>query len=129
MMRWPSAYCAMSSGMSRSIMRSSTQPTWPEVVRTRYQSSIATAGLGGGGCSVAFAPAAVDFTEPEASVVGGWDDAEAGGVGFCAFAGLADFFWLALVFDGVVAAGFGGLGAFFSAVARRTTSTFSPSLS
>src|SRR5271166_5468036 len=44
-MRWPSAYCAMSSGISRSNMRSNTQPTRPEELRTRYQSSIT--GLGG----------------------------------------------------------------------------------
>src|ERR1035437_7120029 len=47
MMRWPSAYCATSNGISRSIMRSSTQPTRPAELRTRYQSSIT--GFGGAG--------------------------------------------------------------------------------
>src|SRR5271166_5785531 len=45
MMRWPSAYWATSSGMSRLTMRNSTQPTRPAELRTRYQSSIT--GLGG----------------------------------------------------------------------------------
>ena len=43
-MRCPSAYCATSTGTSRSIIRSSTQPTCPDEVRTRYQSSITGGG-------------------------------------------------------------------------------------
>src|SRR5580700_537103 len=38
-MRWPSAYCATSSGMDMINMRASTQPTLPSLVRTRFQSS------------------------------------------------------------------------------------------
>src|SRR2546426_523958 len=39
-MRWPSAYCAISRGASRSTMRASTQPTWPSASRMSHQSSI-----------------------------------------------------------------------------------------
>src|SRR5271165_1954420 len=116
MMRWPSAYCAMSSGISRSIMRSSTQPTRPELVRTRYQSSMM--GFGGGAWSDGCAPVVAGLAETELELelscfTGGAVLDEAG-----LFAGLADFFGLAFVFDCVAATGFGGLGAFFSAVAR-----------
>ena len=43
-MRWPSAYCAMSSGTSRSTMRASTQPTRLWESRTSHQSSITGTG-------------------------------------------------------------------------------------
>src|SRR5450631_304819 len=83
MMRWPSAYCATSSGTSRSIMRSSTHPTWPEEFRTMYQSSIA--GLGGSATFVlsaamaapVFAADAAGGVGEGAGVVGppvGWPD-------------------------------------------------------
>src|SRR5271166_3075386 len=136
MMRWPSAYCAMSSGLSRSTMRSSTQPALPELVRTRYQSSITTAGLGGGVASAECPLVVAGLAEVEVEVevevscfTGGAVLAEPVLPGAGAFAGLAGFFWFGLVFDCVVLAGLGALGAFFSAVARRSTSTFSPSLS
>src|SRR5450755_392952 len=70
MMRWPSAYCAMSSGTSRSIMRRSTQPTWPDEFRTMYQSSIA--GLGGTTTfAVSAAPAPVFAADAAGGVVEG----------------------------------------------------------
>src|ERR1700733_453721 len=48
-MRWPSAYCATSSGTSRSIMRPSTQPTRLWESRTSHQSSMVGVGIGRAG--------------------------------------------------------------------------------
>src|ERR1035438_7357206 len=111
MMRWPSAYCATSNGISRSIMRSSTQPTRPAELRTRYQSSIT--GFGGAG-----------------GLPGALADALAEGAGLAGTGAVLDC-------GGVVGAPFGlcvafadaDFGGFFSAVARFRTSTLSPSLS
>src|ERR1019366_7908930 len=138
-MRWPSAYCAMSRGTSRSIMRSSTQPTLPEEFRTRYQSSMT--GLGGSATisldlSAALATDfAVDVAEAAgvfAAVCGpGAAWLGAGALPGCAGGGC---FWslpAGWPFAPEVAGlgGGGGLGAFLSVVARFRTSTFSPSLS
>src|SRR5271167_4859365 len=88
MMRCPSAYCATSRGMSRSIMRSSTQPTRPEEFRTRYQSSMT--GLGGSAPLVL--PAAADalvFAAEVAGVVAPGADAGWLGADWVGAAGLA----------------------------------------
>src|SRR5271165_3185873 len=130
MMRWPSAYCAISRGMSRSTMRSNTQPTRPEELRTMYQSSIT--GLGGSASLVL--PTTLGFLL-------GWV-AGAGGVCVGCTTG-ADGVWLAglpgadggcldcgvplLTAWGELAAA--GFGWFFGAVARFRMSIFSPSLS
>src|SRR5271157_2443774 len=56
-MRWPSAYCATSSGTAIHRRRVRTQPDWPELVRTRLQSSVGTGfcpAYSAGGPSVAF---------------------------------------------------------------------------
>src|SRR5450759_5416941 len=45
-MRWPSAYCATSSGIDMASIRESTHPALPSLVRTNVQSSIGT-GLAG----------------------------------------------------------------------------------
>ena len=43
--RWPSAYCAISSGTSKSTIRESTQPTCPSGSRMSRQSSSTVAGF------------------------------------------------------------------------------------
>src|ERR1017187_6995143 len=110
MMRWPSAYCATSNGILRSIMRSSTQPTRPAEFRTRYQSSIT--GFGGS----AGLPGALPALAEGGGLAGVRAVLDCGGV-VAALFGL----WV-----GFADTDFGG---FFSAVARFRTSTFSPSLS
>src|ERR1700722_18116104 len=50
-MRWPSAYCATSSGIAMLNGRVSTHPTLPSNVRTRFQSSMGTSTGGGGGAT------------------------------------------------------------------------------
>src|SRR5580698_7460126 len=47
-MRWPSAYCATSSGIAMLRGRVSTHPTFPSRVRTKFQSSIGTSTGGAG---------------------------------------------------------------------------------
>src|SRR5208337_301296 len=112
--------------MSRSIMRSSTQPTRPAELRTRYQSSIT--GLGG---SLAFLWAAT-WGAFGAGCVG----AAAGAADVCAaWLPAAGSFWsgraaVALAFRAVLEATEDAvLGRFLSEVVRLRMSTFSPSLS
>src|ERR1017187_10774405 len=47
--RWPSAYCATSSGMDMANMRDNTQPALLSLVRTRLQSSMTGGFLPGSG--------------------------------------------------------------------------------
>src|SRR5271157_3515042 len=131
MMRWPSAYWATSSGMSRSTMRNSTQPTRPAELRTRYQSSIT--GLGG---SASFPWVAIGCGGLDCVGGVGCGGGGAGVVGVCAGGVGADAgFWSGraaadLAFRAVLeAAADTTLGRFLSEVARLRTSTFSPSLS
>src|SRR5579872_6390304 len=48
-MRWPSAYCATSSGIAMLTIRDRTQPALPSLVRIRYQSSNGIGLRGSGG--------------------------------------------------------------------------------
>src|SRR5579875_777614 len=114
MMRWPSEYWAMSRGMSRSTIRIKTQPTWPEAVRTRYQSSMM-----GGGTAAGSAEVCVGSAGGVACAFGpAWVEAEA-----------AVFACDGVPFVAAVEEGFMAFGGFFGAVARPRTSTFSPSVS
>ncbi len=61
------------------------------------------------------------------SIGGALGEGGDGGKADSAFAGFSSFGFVGVVFGGLI--GLGGLGAFLSVVARRRTSTFSPSLS
>src|ERR1035438_10674084 len=124
-MRWPSAYCAMSSGTSRSITRSSTQPTCREGLRTRYQSSMT--GLGGSASLGLLAALTLGFADEARPVavgavvccpVAAWL-----GVGALAGCPGGGCFWslpAGWLFAPAAAGlgGGGGLGAFLSVVGR-----------
>src|SRR3974377_381182 len=83
-MRWPSAYWATSRGTSRSTMRMRTQPTCPEELRTRYQSSMT-----GLGCSESFGLSAAVTGVFVSGTVGGGGGAAGGGFGFALFSEVA----------------------------------------
>src|ERR1035438_8232016 len=115
MMRCPSAYCATSSGMSRSIMRSKTQPTRPAELRTRYQSSMA--GFGGDAASLAD-----DEDDALGATFGGVAAATGGAEAACVPAFGAGFLGCCVP-DFAALAAAAAFGGFFSAVARFRTST------
>src|ERR1039457_1089248 len=109
--------------MSRSTIRSRTQPTRPAELRTRYQSSIT--GFGGS-CSSFFAAPGNEVAT--ADLLGAGGGAWAGGCCFDGSFEAVEGAGLGLIeelFTGDV----GAFGGFFSAVARFMISTFSPSFS
>src|SRR5437588_11481454 len=85
-MRWPSAYCATSSGIAIDTRRVRAQPDWPVLVRIRLQSSVGTglaSGASGGPCS-----SSKSVFERSSQLGGGRGGAGIGGGGiFGSFAG------------------------------------------
>src|ERR1035441_9448985 len=80
-MRWPSAYCATSSGIAILSRRVRTQPDCPSGARTRLQSSIAAGGPGFGGSGAS--SSCVSLFESSSQFAGGGGGTGMGGGGYC----------------------------------------------
>src|ERR1700722_16357161 len=125
-MRWPSAYCATSSGIDIVNIRASTHPTLPSFVRTRFQSSNCGAGPAGDTACALLGMLAARGFERSCQLRGGAGGAGRGGA--CAdFASFAfDFLDGTVLFTGAGRLTGSG-GAEWGARRWPITSTDSPS--